>query len=300
MPDIRVNIGPFKPNLTGCYSLDRKFYVKKNYIYLCDSDKSLGWEAEVSWSEQGNVIINFKHNLRNYLAFPWLLFPDLIMEMYVLQPIIEWKLIQKGYFLLHAAAVCRNDEAVIISGRGGCRKTDLTMDFLRRGYEFISDDYVILKGLRVLSLPLSLGLFTFSYQKAGRESLSFLDQIRLYAFLKNKSNKTFPVRDGADIKKAFIIFSTLKDSVEKRRIGPDKAVEYLFTNQEKERMAYVSYKYIIGSFMEAYEYVFPEFSFFSSLGKVKEEISKQFIQNDIVSFAVEIPKDCDNISLSVY
>jgi len=134
--DIQVTIGEFTPNLKDCFCLDRKFYIKKNYIYLCDSDKGLNWETEIWNIEEKTIQINFNPNRGNYFHFPWCLFPDLVMELYILQPILEWKLALKGCLLTHSGAVCKNGQAMLVMGRGGSRKTQIVMELLKKGFGF--------------------------------------------------------------------------------------------------------------------------------------------------------------------
>jgi hypothetical protein len=292
-PDILVTIGPFKPDLKDCFCLDRKFYIKKNYIYLRDSDKGLKWEAEIYDIEKDTLRISFNHHFRNFLTFPWFLFPDLIMELYILQPIIEWRLLLKGYFLLHAGAVCKDGMATLIVGRGGSGKTQVVIDLLRKGFELISDDMVILKDKQVLSLPLSLGLFSFS-NNLGREDLSFLDKIRLLRFLAKKNIRLHPVTDSAELDKTFVIFSTPKSPSQISVLGYEELIRCLILNQKMEKTSYVSYKYIIGDFLNAYEYVFPK-SIFHSLGNnLMRDILDKLKTNNIKPQAIRL-SDIQNI-----
>lgn len=288
-PDIVVNIGSFKPDLKECFSIGRKFYIRKNYIYLRDSDKNLGWEAEILDIEKDFIRINFSHNFRNYVRFPWCLFPDLIMELYILQPLIEWKLSLKNCLLLHSAAICNDDKAVLIAGRGGSQKTQHVIDLLQKGFQLISDDMVILNGTQVLSLPLSLGLFTFCYEKIRREELNVMNRIRLFTFLLKKNNTMVPIVNQASLDKVFLIFLTQKGVAKIKDLDISKAVGHLAWNQKMEKTSYVSFKYIIGDFLNAYEYVFPKISFGAALDKAKEKLINDMERNKIATKAIELP-----------
>lgn len=285
--DIVVTIGSFKPDLTDCFCLDRKFYIKKNYIYLKDSDKNLRWEAEIYDIEKDLVRINFNYHLRNYLIFPWCFFPDLVMELYVLQPIIEWKLSLKGFLLIHAGAVCKDNEAILLVGRGGSRKTQLVIDLLQKGLQLISDDMVILKDMQILSLPLSPGVFTFSYKYLKKEDLNLLNQIRLFSFLLKKDIKTPPIIDSARLERAFILFPKQNVSPKVQDFGHENFIHCLMLNQKMEKTSYVSYKYIIGSFLKAYEYVFPEINFNAPGNQLRQKLLDNLKVNKI------LPKACE-------
>ena len=97
-----------------------------------------------------------------YTKFPWMFFPDFVLHIYVLQPLIEMLLLRKGYMLVHAGAVSGEGKAYLIAGRGGSHKTNFVMGLMKRGYNYISDDMVILNEKEVLSFPHSVSLFDFS------------------------------------------------------------------------------------------------------------------------------------------
>lgn len=295
--DINVAIGRFKPDLSGCFVLDRKFFIKRNYIYVRDSDKGLSWESEISGLEQGALRINFSQAAKDYFRFPWMFFPDLVMEMYVLQPLIEWKLAQKGCLLLHSGAVCKKGKAILVAGRGGSRKTEAVMKLLEKGYDYMSDDLVILDGGRVLSLPLSPGLFTFSYKRAGREDLGFFEQVRLFRFLCSGRSETLPVVDSASVEKVFVIRSVTGGASGVSDLGLEDAVDHLLWNQKMESTSYVSYKYIVGSFLRAYEYVFPEISFAAGLPEIRKRILNAFSAGNVICKAADLDRNKASIAL---
>jgi hypothetical protein len=73
--------------------------------------------------------------------------------------ILHTKFIQKNKTLLHCAAVCNGDDALLLSGFGGCGKSSLTYLLLKRGYDYIGDDHVVLsKDGRVYTFPTGMGI----------------------------------------------------------------------------------------------------------------------------------------------
>lgn len=69
---------------------------------------------------------------------------------------LEWHAVQtalsriSGFVALHAAAVCRHGRAVLLSGPSGAGKSTLTLELMRQGCSFMSDEAVLLspEGLR--------------------------------------------------------------------------------------------------------------------------------------------------------
>ncbi len=53
-----------------------------------------------------------------------------------------------------------------------------------------------------------------------------------------------------------------------------------------ESTSFVSYKYLIGSFMCAYEYVFPEFGFLSLEGRLRKALLETFNTSKVSASAV--------------
>ena len=268
---------------------------RNNYIYLTDSDKNLKWEAEIHDIAKDFMRINFNYHLGNYFSFPWCFFPDLVMELYVLQPIIEWKLSLKGCLLIHAGAVCKENKAMLLIGRGGSRKTQVVIDLLENGFHLMSDDMVILRDMQVLSLPLSPGLFTFSYKHLKKEDVNFLNKFRLFNFLLKKDIKISPITDSAKLEKVFILFPKQNISSSIQDFGYDELINCLMLNQKMEQTSYVSYKYVIGSFLKAYEYVFPEIDFNASGDKLRQKLLNNMKINKIIPRAIIFSQD-QNVS----
>lgn len=44
---------------------------------------------------------------------------------------------------LHAGAVAKNGNAYIFCGKGGCGKTSVVLNLIREGYDYLSDDWLI-------------------------------------------------------------------------------------------------------------------------------------------------------------
>ncbi|MCK4233565.1 hypothetical protein KAX75_04000 [candidate division WOR-3 bacterium] len=162
-PDIILNIGRFTPSNEDCYLIDYKYHIRENYFYCRDSGRNAKWEVEIIGFEQGGTIINFDVTTRfrpqpiaSLVSLPISLPRTLLLR------IIGYKLCQEGYFLIHSAAISRDDRAYLLCSRGGAFKTTLCMDFVRRaGFGVFGDDMVILHNDKVLSFPMASSIFQF-------------------------------------------------------------------------------------------------------------------------------------------
>lgn len=256
-PDIRVKIGPFAGAREGCYSLDHKYYISKDRISFSDTDKGLAWNAHISGIENGQVDVLFDHAPGNLRKFPWLLFPDMVMHLYLLQPLMEFVLAKKGYYLLHAGAVCKNGEAAAIFGRGGAFKTSMVMQLLKSGYEFMSDDFILVRGDEVLAFPTNQLMFEFSALVAGREALTLVDQFRFLRYMGGRRMPAMKIVPRARLKAAMVLLPYEGEQAHVAALSADDFCGMAGLNQRLEKRAYVSFNYVIGDFLDAYRMVFP-------------------------------------------
>lgn len=60
--------------------------------------------------------------------------------LYTIEPLIRWK----DKCFLHCGAVSKNGEAIIFPAEGGVGKTTMATYLVRRGYEYLSDDWLII------------------------------------------------------------------------------------------------------------------------------------------------------------
>jgi len=121
-PDITLIIGDFKPNNKNCKFIDHKFYVKKDYIYFEDSYKVAKWKTEITGFETGKIKVKIKSNSFGYFFFLG----------YILEFLIKYAMLQKGYCLIHAGGVSKNNKAFIFPARGSAGKTTVSLHFIKK------------------------------------------------------------------------------------------------------------------------------------------------------------------------
>jgi len=255
--DISVEVGPFSPDKRDCYSIDHKYFIRDNYIYFKDATKKLSWELAIQGIVNGPTHISFQHGLLNYIRPPWCFFPNLIFDMYILTPILEHKFFQAGYSLLHAGAIEKNGKATLIVGRGGALKTAWIISMLNRGFNLVSDDFVLLNGRDVLSLPTHLGWFQFC-QDHRKENISSLERLALFARLLHENCPKPKIVDRAEIERIILLLPVIgQKKISKRPVEVQEAVRMMLRNQYLERYAYLPFNYVIGEFLDVYNLVFP-------------------------------------------
>lgn len=292
-PDIVLNIGKFTPSNTSCYLVDHKYHIKENYLYCKDGGGSAKWEVEIMGFEEGNTTINFDSSV---FGLENLLFPDLLAQNIALKPIIEYKLGRKNYFLIHSAAISKDNQAYVLAGRGSAFKTTITMDLVRNGgYDFLGDERVIIYEDKVLSFPLHFLMYTYRSQYLPTESFrNMLDKIRFVKYLRNNSNYTnldVPVINSSTLEAIFFIVRTNEPGVRITPITLEKAVDKLIANEKGEMLrnsslALSDFGYHYLEYMLAYSYVFPESKVAKYWRNVREDVRK--ILDGVPTYEIEM------------
>lgn len=176
-PDIRLTIGEFEPDTSGCSVIEDKYYIKNNYIYYEDSEGNAEWKIELKNISDGVPHIRVASEikgLKNRFLHQNFIAKDILLRL------VEAILLRKGYVLLHSASVARKGNAYLFFGRGGSFKTTLVMDLIREyDFKFLGDDHVIVGDGRIYSFPENLDIFEFMLNNLETErSWSFFDKIR--------------------------------------------------------------------------------------------------------------------------
>lgn len=107
-----------------------------------------------------------------------------------------------GYILFHGAVTGTEGKGVIIAGRGGAGKSTLSITCLKRGMQFIADDYFLMSASgSVTAFPLyrNLGLNPDSAERLGMDlPVLRVDERRGGKFLYDSSSMNYA--DSLDIK----------------------------------------------------------------------------------------------------
>jgi hypothetical protein len=259
-PDITLVIGDFVPNNKDCKFIDHKFYVKKDYIYFEDSYKIAKWKAEITGFETGKIKIRVKSNLFGYLFF----------DGYILEFLLKYAMLQKGYCLVHAGGVSKQSKAIVFPARGSAGKTTVSLHMVKNGYDFLGDDCVIIGPKKVLPFPSFLHVFNYHITRmptfeenlnASQKALIKLKYLvyhasgkyaKFFTYLKFKD--VFPQAEIArESKLHSLVFIIKKNTgqLEIKKIPKDEAVKSLLYDMKIE-------SYPFNHYMEAYSFIFPK------------------------------------------
>lgn len=295
-PDIILNIGKFTPSNVDCYIVDNKYYIKKNYFYCSDSVGGTKWESEIFGFESGKTIINFDVNVPGIRG----LLPILGVHNLFLSPLIDFKLSNKGYYLLHSAGLGKDNKAFILAGMGGAFKTTLAMDFTRKaGFDFFGDERVIVHDGNVLSYP--IGLVSFDYRckcLPTEKKRNFKDKIDLVKYNLSKYHHIDKLSVNiADTSRLCAIFFMNRNSERKSLICNkstlNNAVEKLVINNEME-MNHAYMPNVMGisfnpffEYMLAYSFIYPESQVALHWDNLRRDLKRNL--ENVPIYEIEIP-----------
>lgn len=261
-----VNIKDFKPKNRNCYLVDNKYFVRNNYFFVDDKH----WKVEIDGIDENATTVNFYAK-----KFLNLKHAGLAVTDNIILPILQKKFAKKGYFFTHAAGVAKGNSGVLLVGHSHAFKTTITMDMIRDGYEFLGDDFVLLKDKEIFSFPRFPSVFGYRIRFKKGEELNVLDKIRIR---KDYRNLKPEIRDSSSLNMVVFLNRTSQRVLKTKKMSEPESVIKMYANDDLENSYHKFYQY-----MMIYGYMFPE-----KVGRVKLKIGKT------QSYSADFSKD--NIS----
>jgi dolichol-phosphate mannosyltransferase len=167
-PTIRVKIGiPPAPKSNGAKD--------PNYLRYREIFGHIGFEVGIWMGEQVNVV-----------ASPLLRLSPHVLYTNVVEPILRWTFVKKGYALVHGATLAFGTDAFIITARTDTGKTTTLLKILshqRRNSDraaFLSDDMTIVSPRGIaLTYPKPLTISAHTLSAINADTLTFREKLYL-------------------------------------------------------------------------------------------------------------------------
>jgi hypothetical protein len=236
VPDLTVNVRKFTPNIKGCYNIDHKIYVRKDYLYSEEPD----WEVEIIGLDSNKTVVNFseKSGLMNNFRYASLVLCD-----HVIRPILEFKMAKKGCVLSHSASVSKDGKGILLCGPASSYKTTIAMNLVKSGYDLLGDDFTVLKGRKMMSFPRTPAVFDYRVKKLDTEEMRMIDKILVRSFYKKKGFSF--IRDSNSLDYIIFPIITGRNEFKVKRIDGRTAAEKLAINNEIEDSFSPFYNYFL-------------------------------------------------------
>lgn len=257
--DLSIFIGKVLPDKENCFIVDGRYYVKKDYIFYENTYKYARWKVEIKGLESAETEVNIQSNVPGRVVFPG----------ETIYSLIRYKLCLKGYPLIHGSGVSLNNHGYLFSARPGTGKTITTVNLVKKGFDYYSDDSVILGKREFFSFIVPFNLrFTYDVEKLlgihfspsirfqlfWKRMLYFLTLKKVSLFTTLKAEDVFKdaIKEKTNISKVYVMMQGWEFSVKKYRRREDIAKK-IFLNLWFESPELISMHY-------AYNFVFPDSS----------------------------------------
>jgi hypothetical protein len=201
--ELDIIVSDFIPSNNDCYIVNHKYYAKENYLFCNDSHKIVRWCFCIRGIE-GKPTVYFKGGL----------FSDIFLRDYIIEPLIGFKLAQKGYSLLHASSIVIDGKGFVFAGTPGVGKSAIILNLSRNDTAFLSDEITLLSNNSLIySFPSPIRVYNYNLRS----------NLRLY--------KKMTLKDKFETRlKYFIYILSLKYA----KLFQDIGAENLFDKIEKK------------------------------------------------------------------
>ena len=290
-PDFTIYIGEFTPDITNCHILDENYYIKENYLF-CKQDvyKIAKWRFELSGFENGETTVKISCNI----------FGELFLAAYLIDFLIQLKLTEKGYPIVHASCVNKDNKGYLFSSRGGGGKTTTALKLLDQGFHFLGDNYIIIHDGVALGFLSPLNIFSYNLTKNLSYKLNTKEKILLkiksilyrltFGFAKIFSQfnprRIFPNSIINQTKLNIVFLLIPKNSLSVHDIKREDLITQLIYNQQLDFLFFDKY-------MTEYSTVFPHSNFARHWELYKKQLEKQ-IPMELSMYKIEVPPILDD------
>lgn len=216
------------------------------------------WKAWVADLETDRVKIWYDFPWYHRLQWPWPCFPDYMIGFQVIEPLIEYKLQERGTLVLHAGAFELDGRVVLLSGRGGVHKTTCLMEALKRGGRYFADDLVILKDRVLHPYPLCDTFFDYFYLHEATEQINRKSMFGAFLHVRRGRKISFPVASPAPVTEMRLILGHREagGALTASALSPVEFLERVCAVDKLERLSLVDEEEATGRFMLQFNQVY--------------------------------------------
>lgn len=125
-----------------------------------------------SWEKNVSVKIDAASNtIQACLLWPCVLPKETILHLVILEP-LRYILKHHNLLFIHAAVLAKDGKGLMICGAPNAGKSTLAALLNNKGYKFLSDEFALLKGKQIYSLPLKIKLDRRSVEHLKQQGFS--------------------------------------------------------------------------------------------------------------------------------
>lgn len=252
---VRIHIHQGIPSTlaNSVQSASERFSCGDNVFALQHQHGKMRWKSLITDLESNDVHIYYEFPIFHQLQWPWFLFPDHLICFQVIQPVIEYKLQQQSVATLHAGAATDpvTGKTILLSGRGGVKKTTYLMKLLTAGWLYLSDDLVLLHEGKLFPYPMCDTFFDYFYLHAENENVTAKAMLGALFHVRKGAPVSFLISSPSKVTDVFLLIAIKQDNTELIASGcVDKhALEKILAVNRLERLTFVDEEEVTGRFM---------------------------------------------------
>ena len=230
-PDVRVRVGSLRSSAS---ELSKQTGDANSHFRYRESLGRFGFWVEISRGQIMDVVVS-----------PLLRRSPHVLYTNVVEAILRWTLVQKGYALVHCACVARNGKAILVTAATDTGKTTTILRLLSQvRASFLSDDMVILhRDGRVLCYPKPLTISRHTLEAVSGAPLSRWERIALQiqSRLHSKSGR----QSALTLARTPLPMATINTVVQMLVPPPKYTIQRLIPGVEGQREARISHMVVI-------------------------------------------------------
>ena len=155
-PDLEIRFGPFVKEKLASWKPFFDYEYADDAVYGQKHYKTARWQTAILGLSRPQTTLYFDGNRHSLIFF--------IGE--ILEPLMRYKLVEKGVALIHSSCVASEGKGVLISGIRHTGKTLVMLKALVDGAELLSDDYTFVNAARQLyAYPKKVNFFVTHFRE---------------------------------------------------------------------------------------------------------------------------------------
>lgn len=225
-PSFVIKGEEFKPSIKDAVSIDDKYFIKNDYLFLKDSYGKCAWDIQIKDFDgtQSEIDINaaFK-GFRKCIKY------SALKNIFV-RSLISLHLISRDSALIHSSAVSFDGKAFLFVGRPGVFKTSIVMEYIRNyGAEYLGEENTIIKDEVVYPFPLNIKSFGYKLRYFDNENPSskFQKLQLIKHVLYGKSFNNVPISKPCEIAGVFLLKKGESFSITKAELNGNVVADFL-------------------------------------------------------------------------
>lgn len=225
-PSFVINVGKFKPFTKDLISINDKYFVKDNYLFLKDSNGKCAWNIQIKDFDDSQNKIDISASFTGFRKF----IKYLAVKNIFVRSLISLHLISRNSALIHSSAVSVNNKAFLFVGRPGVFKTSIVMDFVRNyGAQYLGEENTIINNGMAYPFPLNIKSLEYKMKYFTNENptnkFQKLQLIKHVFFGKRLNN--IPISKPCKIAGVFLIKKGKEFSLKKTGLKKNILAEFL-------------------------------------------------------------------------